>query len=426
MKGTTRSAWLFAFFFFVFNCAAFGQSISTARDQFCASYTCPAPQPGQTVVCKKTLGNTQYANISNLLFVCNQVNGYFVMQIDGGYGSHDNQVLYNNISSSTVIGYNNDTSAMVVMKNQNNLRFEGNVITTTFPGSQQASIVKIYHLQGSQFIGNEINNNGGGSLAYAGLFLRSTCRDNTFARNVINARQAGTNRGIMSHWSNECCNADGVLMDEASPSQGPCQPPYAAGYDYQCHNRRNIFDSNKVYGSEYSVYFDDGSYQNTFKNNVLVSPVHIKGSANNVLYNNTIDGESGRALDIGASSSVVVRNNILRTSGASLITGTISGDYNLFWPAFSSGQAHSISANPLFANISATNPALRDYGLSSSSPAINVGDPNTAATPMSIVTDVNRFVRPVGGGFDLGAFEFGSGNPDGIAPSSPKNLSLVP
>jgi len=416
---------IFSFFFLsllISYANASAQSIATKRDQFCASYTCPAPKAGQTVVCKQNLGDVYYASISNLLFVCNQVSGYLFLDI---YGGQNNQILYNNLQTSHAPTAS-DTCSTVIFKNQTNSNIEGNVFTSTFKGAckgnptGQEALVKFYEFRSSSFKSNEINNNGDGQLVYGGIELRSSSMDSTFSKNVINTRKSG-NRAIFSHFSNVCCNTAGDLWS-------PCNPPgdNPSGYNENCDNRRNTFDSNQIYGDANSIFFDDGSFQNTFKNNLLVGTVHLaddKGTS--VLYNNTIDGEGGHALEV-SSLAVSLRNNILRTNGTTPISGTISGDYNLFWPAFGSGQAHSLNINPALTSITATNPATRDYRLSSNSPAINVADPNTGVSPMSISTDINGAPRPVGGKYDLGAYEFQTSSGDTLAPAAPSGLRTLP
>ena len=131
--------------------------------------------------------------------------------------------------------------------------------------------------------------------------LRTTCRDNTFSGNVLKYATTRPYSGLFSHFSNQCCDSDGVLMDEAG--QGPCQPPYAAGYDVPCYSRRNTFANNSLYGPQLAVNFGDGSYQSTFTNNLIVGKVVLSdASGGSALAGQTIP--NGASVSFTATSTV--------------------------------------------------------------------------------------------------------------------------
>ncbi|MBN1994237.1 MAG: hypothetical protein JW953_16185 [Anaerolineae bacterium] len=88
------------------------------------------------------------------------------------------------------------------------------------------------------------------------------------------------------------------------------------------------------------------------------------------------------------------------TTGIQQAGGAVTSDYNLFYNAPTSvvTGSHSLSGtNPLFLD-----PAGDDYHLSTASPAIDHGQ------DVGVTTDLDGNSRPVGAGFDIGAYEYQS------------------
>jgi parallel beta-helix repeat protein len=178
--------------------------------------------------------------------------------------------------------------------------------------------------------------------------------------------------------------------------------------------QNSLFENNLLYNnhsSGFSLYMIDGA----------------QGSKNNVIVNNTVDEASdGRwAMNIqDGSTGNTLRNNILMNEnpghGAIDISqDSLSGltsDYDAViskfttdggnsvktlaqWQAATNQDAHTIAstAGALFQN-----PAGGDYHLLANSAAINAG---TSTSAPSI--DLDGKPRPIGGAFDIGAYEFG-------------------
>jgi hypothetical protein len=160
-----------------------------------------------------------------------------------------------------------------------------------------------------------------------------------------------------------------------------------------------------------------GPAPNGIESNYACVNVGAAGTAAVQLQNNTFydcgsrkNGDSGA---ISASAAVSVANNIIFSlTGESYLapnslTTRFSGSNNLFFgagaaPAFSTV---SLNANPNFANAASAN-----FQLLATSPAIDHGM-NTG-----INRDIVQALRPTGGAYDMGAYEFIS---TAVAPPTP-------
>jgi len=76
---------------------------------------------------------------------------------------------------------------------------------------------------------------------------------------------------------------------------------------------------------------------------------------------------------------------------------------------------------PLLSDAKFTNPAIDDYSLLPGSPAINVGRDVAA---LGVTTDFENKIRPSGGGWEVGAFEFGGNQKPVIKVGANQTLSL--
>ena len=155
-----------------------------------------------------------------------------------------------------------------------------------------------------------------------------------------------------------------------------------------------------------------------FEDNAL-GGVHVQGSANYTIENNTFVGSSsGVTINVNSNATGIIRNNIF--AGQNIVPvqiistddGTVEYSYNLFYDcvgsscasgwhtgnlgAASSAHDNLFDVDPLFLN-----PAIGNYRLYPNSPAIDAGDP----------TILHEFLFDGNGDgvfrIDIGAFEYG-------------------
>jgi parallel beta-helix repeat protein len=177
--------------------------------------------------------------------------------------------------------------------------------------------------------------------------------------------------------------------------------------------QNSLFENNLLYNnhsSGFSLYMIDGA----------------QGSKNNVIVNNTVDEASdGRwAVNIqNGSTGNTLRNNILmnENSGHGAIDislDSLSGltsDFNAVTPRFTTNggsvlslaqwqtqTGHDANSIDLTNLLLFQNQAAGDYHLLSTAAVINKGTPLNAPS-----IDLDGKPRPIGGGFDIGAYEFG-------------------
>jgi hypothetical protein len=170
-----------------------------------------------------------------------------------------------------------------------------------------------------------------------------------------------------------------------------------------------------------------GIYQTatgTIKNNIVyavsAAGIHLWHDANHIkIINNTsfgndigyVMGGGDYIHTSGPADYIIVMNNIAfdNTSYGILQSGQ-NGSHNVFtnnlsyqngqnWRLLGSTHTSDVNANPLFVNYVRSGGG--DYHLRSNSPAINKGTA-TNAPP----TDFDGVARPVGGTYDLGAYEW--------------------
>ena len=137
---------------------------------------------------------------------------------------------------------------------------------------------------------------------------------------------------------------------------------------------------------------------------------------NCVIYSNTISGMSIDAISLAANaSSVLVRNNILVNSGGwhlAYNTTPAASSNNLCFGTGITTNCNITGQNPNFVSSS-------DFHLTSSSAAaINAGF--TLGSPYNV--DIANVARPLGAGYDIGAYEYGSAPP----PANPQVVLALP
>jgi hypothetical protein len=163
----------------------------------------------------------------------------------------------------------------------------------------------------------------------------------------------------------------------------------------------------------------------------------INGPAEGVSYileNNIVTDvaqEKGNHVFIeNASSNALLRNCILHQSGGRerVRWGNKTYDLEGFRAASGKGQ-NCLNADPGFVGASAGDFRLKpgspaiDSGLADTQMTRNVHEIYRAAYGLSIAKDLRGADRPLGDGWDIGAYEYGASSSGG--PSTPRNLHLI-
>jgi hypothetical protein len=127
-------------------------------------------------------------------------------------------------------------------------------------------------------------------------------------------------------------------------------------------------------------------------------------------------GRGGIQFLSAGAAGTLIRNNVFYDTDCPTGNCFISGDgtqgstYIL--------QSNSATVNPNMVNASTTLPASPDFHLTSGSVAIDVGFDLSAS---GVTTDFSGNTRPVGNGYDVGAYEYSS---NGARPAAPLNLQV--
>jgi hypothetical protein len=156
----------------------------------------------------------------------------------------------------------------------------------------------------------------------------------------------------------------------------------------------------------------------TIRNNIFANDFSERGSwgvmgrnvKNAVIVNNVFANIRYFGVGLDADSdNAVVKNNIFYNIDGSVYYSegaNLDGDYNLLYPG---GRRRHIGphdlydVNPQFVNADSFN-----FQLQANSPAIDAGADTSA---YGVVVDVAGNARPQGAGYDIGAYEYGSGGP---------------
>ena len=144
---------------------------------------------------------------------------------------------------------------------------------------------------------------------------------------------------------------------------------------------------------------------------------------NNVIWNNNQQGIAVSTTDVLVYHNTVYNNNldgirVFETSGVHLVNNISfqNAESNILNQGVGTTLSNNITSNPNF-----NNPETADFSLNVNSPAIDAG---VSVSPVASV-DVNGVMRPVGSGFDVGAYEFGGTAPNDDPPDPPTNLQII-
>lgn len=240
-----------------------------------------------------------------------------------------------------------------------------------------------------QFINNHVYNNGGKGKGWAilpeayGTYLKGS--HIVIRGNVIHGHSGN---GIRTGNPPDEYLYDSIIENNISYNNGGTWSHPRGAYgsaDFSCE---------PVTGGDGIVLWY--GERNIIRNNVIFGNVgygiRVHGT-NNTVYNNTVYKNQATGLYCYEGENTVVKNNI----------SYLSGRENIF-----SGCAQSsnnLTTDPKFVNAGAG-----DFGLQSTSPAIDKG-----VTLAEVPTDYTGKARPEGAAYDIGAFE-GAGSRANVLP----------
>ncbi|MBN9662341.1 MAG: hypothetical protein J0H49_29350 [Acidobacteria bacterium] len=296
------------------------------------------------------------------------VNNYSAAGAGGAVGVYINDTLTLATSAQNIyVGYNFISGGGYgVLQKCRNCRFEYNEFFQMNPGTSGAD----------------------------GDYARIFGYDITFYRNYMH----GNDRNL--------CGGSDCHID--------CFQTFAYTADYPAYNI--TLDSNVCFHASEGIMASNeaklaGFHDWTVRNNLFAhAPLNYYGAQcmiisdipNVAVYNNTC-ADSG-VVTYAKTTTGYHRNNIHYNVGTYLAYRAIDGanvtaDHNLLYdPSFKfSSSGDIVNVNPLFVNASADN-----YQLQSGSPAKDAG------AQVSLTSDILGGTRPVGAGYDIGAYEYGS------------------
>jgi hypothetical protein len=144
-------------------------------------------------------------------------------------------------------------------------------------------------------------------------------------------------------------------------------------------------------------------YNNLIVNNAGLDGIYLFQYPGNKVYHNTIYGH-----DVGIGfdnqgpgiSGTDISNNILSQNQWQIAgnAGSAGLDCNLI-----DGMSYVFGTNPIRAAPLFVNPAGGDFRLTNNSPAVD------ACPYRGISLDISRLLRPIGNGYDIGAYEYSGG-----------------
>lgn len=156
----------------------------------------------------------------------------------------------------------------------------------------------------------------------------------------------------------------------------------------------------------------------TFTNNIIAPSGQVSDwfgmSGTVAFYHNVFLGSN---FSISSSPNYIFKNNILAQ------TPPGSHSYNIYVKSvgnLQSGEQVVTDLNRLFVN-----PAVLDFSLKVDSPAVDAG------TVVPVGADISGTARPLGAGFDIGAYEYNASAPPPPAPkrvlrSNPVTIKVIP
>ena len=247
--------------------------------------------------------------------------------------------------------------------------YTGGAKTLTCSGKSET--VYPHNIEGLKVFNNQIENTGWDGLQVSRAVKDCEIYNNTI-KNFGKSREKYQDEGILlgsgttgKVYNNTIIKGTGVGIQV-----------FGSGDNYIYNNVVVEPEDDGIFCDDRETVAGRGFY---FMNNTIINPgqagmrMYSTQSKGNVFYNNVI---------VGASQNIILLNgNVDWKATNNLFQGNVSG-------------------------IKFTNPSQYDYHLNSGSPAIDAGKD---VASYGVKTDYENKKRPQGKGYDIGAFEYGSG-----------------
>ncbi|MDD5674361.1 MAG: right-handed parallel beta-helix repeat-containing protein [Chitinivibrionales bacterium] len=296
--------------------------------------------------------------------------------INGGFNSSTLYCVFINNSSYNIIDGFKITNAYgtgVMMFNAHNVVLKNNEV---FSNGQQTN-----------------RPNGGGGN---GIYEDSLSSDNRFIANYVHDNGLLT---WLDHGMYLCGINDSIVNNIVvhNRSMGLTVAGYSNISGWKVYN--NVFAYNGLLPSTYGKGID--LWGDAVNNSI--SSIDIE---NNIIVGNGDYGIGTSAMS-GTNNNVTIKNNIVYGNGA------VSGVGQLDFTGINATEQNTIQQDPRFKNGSGTYNLSSDYQVQSGSPAINAG-----VNLPSLTTDFSGNPRPVGAGYDIGAYEYVAQTAISVSPAS--------
>ncbi|CAG0934923.1 putative outer membrane protein PmpB [Thermoflexales bacterium] len=332
------------------------------------------------------------ANISHTAFISNtaELGGGGVTMIDGS-------VVDSRFERNTVQEYwGGGLYAMGTTFITNTIFIDN--IAQTHGGGAYFGNAEIYD---SRFEGNIGHTGGGGGFFTFGLLLSNT--------DVI------SNYAGCGSWASDCGGGGIYAFNEATALNGRFEHNVSSGNGGGLYANNALMVANSVFinnaanGNGGGMYFASDSrvvnalFSNNYAN-LVGAALALTGTGHiDVLYTTIANAASDPNPAISVLSGTLNLTNTIIASHTIAISnagGTVYEDYNLFFNNITStisvtSGGHSLVGDPKFID-----PVNGDYRLQVGSAAIDRG------VDAGIHTDLDGNPRPVGAGFDIGAYEY--------------------
>ncbi len=274
------------------------------------------------------------------------------------------------ISNNVISGNTGDLAGGGIHSLSGNVHIVNNVIrenTATYGGGIVIEGADSSRIESNTIENNVVTQGGGGIDVY--LNARPT-----ISHNIIRNNSARMGGGIMSESGSLPRVTETVIQgNSADPTGG------GKGGAIACFSASVVLENCLITGNNSSDYAISG----------------INSAATRIV-NCTIADNSSAGIgrfNTAWSFSVEVKNSILRNAGAEIDSGTVA---TISYSDVEGGYtgAGNIDADPRFVDPPA------DYRLAPASPCIDAGAADT-----TVVSDLDGVARPVGSGWDMGAYE---------------------